>query len=357
MHITELSLENFRNYNTLHLNLSQGINLFYGDNAQGKTNILEAIYLCATARSHRTKQEKELIQWTQKEACVRIKAQKKYIETTLSFKLTLSSKSIYVNQLPIRRLDELLGNLYVVMFSPEDLRLVKNSPKERRRFIDMELSQLDRRYYQTLRQYHKVLKQRNLTLKTQDVMMLDVWDSQLIQYAKEIIQRRIQFINEINQLAKEIHACITNRQENLQINYLPSAPLETFEIQLLKNREKDRMHKTTLIGPHRDDIQFLINDRDAKLYASQGQQRTIVLALKLAELELMKKQTGDAPILLLDDVLSELDEKRQKDLFKYTKNIQTLVTCAEYSQSWCNQSIKNLYYVTNNKVILQKTSV
>lgn len=357
MYITELSLQNFRNYDTLSLNLSEGINLFYGDNAQGKTNILEAIYLGATARSHRTKQEKELIQWTQKEAYIKIKAQKKYVETTIYFKLTSSSKSIYVNQLPIRRLDELLGNLYVVMFSPEDLRLVKNSPKERRRFIDMELCQLDRHYYQMLKHYHKVLKQRNLTLKMQDLTMLDIWDSQLAQYAKDIIQRRIQFIKQINQLAKEIHACITSHKENFQINYLPSMSLELFETQLLKNREKDRLHKTTLIGPHRDDIQFLINDKDARLYASQGQQRTIVLALKLAELELIKQQIGESPILLLDDVLSELDEKRQKDLFKYTKNTQTLITCAENAQSWCHQSISQLYHVTHNQVILQKIGV
>lgn len=356
MYITDLTLQNFRNYESLHLTLSQGINLFYGDNAQGKTNILEAIYLCALARSHRTKQEKELIQWTQKEAYVSIKTQKKYLESTIDFKLTPRSKSIYVNKLPIRKLGELLGNLYVVMFSPEDLQLIKDSPKERRRFLDMELCQLDRRYYQTLRNYHKVLKQRNLTLKLQDNNMLDVWDMQLSQYGIEIIERRSCFVKEMNAIGQEIHGTISNYREAFQMLYKPNVSSEAFMRQLSKNREKDKIKQITSVGPHRDDIQFLINDKDARLYASQGQQRTIVLVLKLAELELIKNHIGETPVLLLDDVLSELDEKRQKDLFQYTKNTQTLMTCAENYRNWHEQPIAQIYYVAQNQVFLQKHS-
>ncbi len=360
MYIKELSLKDFRSYEELNIALDHGINIFHGDNAQGKTNILEAIYLCATARSHRTHREKEIIKWGTECAHVKLKIKKKYVEDTIDFHLSQKSKSALINKMPIGKLGELFGALNVVMFSPEDLQLIKNSPKERRRFLDIELCQIDKLYYYALRQYHKVLKQRNLMLKQyskqKDYSMLDIWDMQLEEYAKTVIEKRITFIAELNEIASSIHRDISGKKENLQIVYMPSIESENFSEKMLKYREKDILYQTTSIGPHRDDLKFLINDTDVKTYGSQGQQRTVVLSMKLAELKIMKKYIGESPILLLDDVLSELDEKRQTDLFKYTESIQTLITCTGVEQSvWNTQKIGKLYNVTKGQVTADKS--
>lgn len=360
MYIKELSLKDFRSYEELNIALDHGINIFHGDNAQGKTNILEAIYLCATARSHRTHREKEIIKWGTECAHVKLKIKKKYVEDTIDFHLSQKSKSALINKMPIGKLGELFGALNVVMFSPEDLQLIKNSPKERRRFLDIELCQIDKLYYYALRQYHKVLKQRNLMLKQyskqKEYSMLDIWDMQLEEYAKTVIEKRITFIAELNEIASSIHRDISGKKENLQIVYMPSIESENFSEKMLKYREKDILYQTTSIGPHRDDLKFLINDTDVKTYGSQGQQRTVVLSMKLAELKIMKKYIGESPILLLDDVLSELDEKRQTDLFKYTESIQTLITCTGVEQSvWNTQKIGKLYNVTKGQVTADKS--
>lgn len=360
MYIKELSLKDFRSYEELNIALDHGINIFHGDNAQGKTNILEAIYLCATARSHRTHREKEIIKWGTECAHVKLKIKKKYVEDTIDFHLSQKSKSALINKMPIGKLGELFGALNVVMFSPEDLQLIKNSPKERRRFLDIELCQIDKLYYYALRQYHKVLKQRNLMLKQyskqKDYSMLDIWDMQLEEYAKTVIEKRITFIAELNEIASSIHRDISGKKENLQIVYMPSIESENFSEKMLKYREKDILYQTTSIGPHRDDLKFLINDTDVKTYGSQGQQRTVVLSMKLAELKIMKKYIGESPVLLLDDVLSELDEKRQTDLFKYTESIQTLITCTGVEQSvWNTQKIGKLYNVTKGQVTADKS--
>lgn len=355
MYIKELSLKDFRNYDELTIELDHGINIFRGDNAQGKTNILEAIYLCATARSHRTHKEKEIIKWDREAAHVKMSVQKQYVEDIIDFHLTQKAKSALINRMPIARLGELFGCLNIVMFSPEDLQLIKNSPKERRRFIDIELCQIDKLYYYSLRQYHKVLKQRNLALKeyfrTKDASMLDVWDMQLEEYAKAVIQKRQSFIEEINLIARAIHNDISASKEELEVIYDPSVSAKEFSEKTLKFREKDILYQTTSIGPHRDDLKFLINGMDVKTYGSQGQQRSVVLSMKLAELKIMKKYIGEQPVLLLDDVLSELDDKRQKDLFKYTESIQTLITCTGIEQSvWNTQKIGKLYNVKAGKI-------
>ncbi len=359
MYIKELSLQDFRSYSNLDILLDNGINIFRGDNAQGKTNILESIYLCATARSHRTHKEKEIIRWNQECAHVKLKVQKKHVEDTIDFHLSQKSKSALINKLPIGRLGELFGALNIVMFSPEDLQLIKNSPKERRRFLDIELCQIDKMYYYALRQYSKVLKQRNLVLKDfrnqRDYSMLDIWDMQLEEYGKSIIEKRAAFIDELNNIAREIHSDISGKKEKLEIIYMPSIEAHDFKDKMIKYREKDILYQTTSIGPHRDDLKFLINDMEVKTYGSQGQQRTVVLAMKLAELKIMKKYIGEDPVLLLDDVLSELDEKRQADLFKYTENTQTLITCTGIEQSvWNTQKIGKLYNVTKGKITSQE---
>ena len=358
MYIKELSLKDFRSYEKLNITLDNGINIFRGDNAQGKTNILESVYLCATARSHRTHKEKEIIRWDQECTHVQLKVKKKYVEDTIDFHLSQKTKSALINKIPIAKLGELFGCLNIVMFSPEDLQLVKNSPKERRRFLDIELCQIDKLYYYALRQYSKVLKQRNLALKEafkqKDYSMLEIWDMQLEEYAKSVIEKRVAFVEALNNIAKEIHQDISGKKEELQIIYTPSVEANEFREKLLRYREKDILYQTTSIGPHRDDLKFLINDMDVKNYGSQGQQRTVVLAMKLAELKIMKEYIGEEPILLLDDVLSELDEKRQADLFKYTKDIQTLITCTGIEQSvWNTQKIGKLYNVTKGKVEAQ----
>lgn len=350
MYIEELLLEDFRNYKKQEIVLDQGINIFTGDNAQGKTNILEAIYLCATARSHRTHKEKEIIRWDQEKAHINLRVKKRLVDDTIDFYLSQKAKAAYLNKLPIVRLGELFGCLNIVMFSPEDLQLIKSSPKERRRFIDIELCQLDKLYYYSLKQYHKVLKQRNLVLKQcymqKDLTMLDIWDVQLEEYGKALIDKRTEFINELDIIASKIHYDISGGKEKLKTIYMPSTLADEYNQKLYKAREKDIMSQTTSVGPHRDDLSFMINDMDVKVYGSQGQQRTVVLSLKLAELMIMEKNIGESPILLLDDVLSELDDSRQRDLFSYTKNIQTLITCTGVeNEVWNSQKIGKLFNV------------
>ncbi len=279
------------------------------------------------------------------------------MKDNIDFHLTGSSKSASINKLPIAKLGELFGCLNIVMFSPEDLQLIKNSPKERRRFMDIEMCQIDKMYYYTLRQYHKVLKQRNLALKqyfkTKDSSMIDVWDMQMEEYASTLIQKREAFIEEVNKLARDIHSDISGGKEVLEVIYSPNIKQNEVGEKLLKNRDKDILMQTTTMGPHRDDLNFMINGMNVRNYGSQGQQRSVVLSMKLAELAIMKKYIGESPVLLLDDVLSELDYNRQCDLFKYTNNTQTLITCTGIEQSvWNTQKIGRLYHVEKGTVYL-----
>ena len=355
MYIQELALNNFRNYGEVNIKLDKGINIFKGDNAQGKTNVLEAIYLCATARSHRTSQEKEVIKWDEEAAHITIDVQKRTFNDKIDFHLTQKGKAVAINKLPVAKLGELFGTLTVVMFSPEDLQLIKKSPKERRRFIDIELCQFNKLYYYALKQYYKVLKQRNNALKqyhhNPNPDMLDIWDMQYVEYAKEVIRRRSDFIKEINEVAKKIHADISGGKEELEVVYEPNVLEVNIEEKVARYRQKDMMTQSSSVGPHRDDLKFLINGMDVKVYGSQGQQRTVVLSMKLAELRLMQENLGEAPILLLDDVLSELDDNRQRYLFSYTENIQTLITCTGVEQSvWNIQKIGKLSNVSKGNI-------
>lgn len=355
MYIQEITLNNFRNYNEVQLKLDKGINIFKGDNAQGKTNILEAIYLCATARSHRTSQEKEVIMWNQESTHISLDVQKRNIQDKIDFHITQKGKAVAINKMPIAKLGELFGTLTVVMFSPEDLQLIKKSPKERRRFIDIELCQFNRMYYYALKQYYKVLKQRNNFLKqlhhSVDPEMLDIWDMQYTEYAKEVIERRSEFIEELNKVAQKIHSDISGGKEKLEVIYEPNVLSEQIEEKIKRYRQKDILTQSSSVGPHRDDLKFLVNGMDVKVYGSQGQQRTVVLSMKLAELHLMQENLGESPILLLDDVLSELDDNRQRYLFSYTKDIQTLITCTGVEQSvWNSQKIGKLYNVVKGTI-------
>ncbi|WP_138419183.1 DNA replication/repair protein RecF [Aquibacillus sediminis] len=343
MHIHELSLTNYRNYQTLHLNFDDKINVIIGENAQGKTNLMESIYVLAFSKSHRTPRDKELIHWDQEYAKIKGSVMKRNQKFPLEIQFSNKGKKAKLNHIEQKRLSDYIGALNVVMFAPEDLNLVKGSPQIRRRFIDMEIGQIQPIYIYHLGQYQKVLKQRNYLLKNlqrnyqADRTMLRVLTEQLIEHAAVIIEKRFIFLELLRKWAGPIHQGISRGIEQLKITYNAS-----IDVSEADNREKivniyhDKFSKledrevergNTLIGPHRDDLLFYVNEKDVQTYGSQGQQRTTALSLKLAEIELIKHEVGEYPILLLDDVLSELDDYRQSHLLHTIQGkIQTFVS-------------------------------
>ena len=333
MKIKSLKLKNYRNYDLLKLDFDDAANIFYGDNAQGKTNILEAVYLSGTTKSHRGTKDRDLIQFGNEESHIEAVVEKKGIEYQLDMHLKKNSpKGIAVNKIPLRKASELFGIINFVFFSPEDLNIIKDGPSERRRFIDMELSQLDRVYLSDLYNYNRIVNQRNHLLKDMGnsgkiADTLDIWDLQLVQYGNKIIERRKEFIKQVNEIISSVHKKLTGSKEDIQLVYEPSNGNLTLEQTLVKNRERDMRIKSTSVGPHRDDICFMSGDLDIRRFGSQGQQRTAALSLKLSEIELVKQAIKDTPVLLLDDVLSELDKHRQNYLLDSINDIQTLITC------------------------------
>ena len=333
MIIESIELKNYRNYSDLHMNFDRGTNILYGDNAQGKTNILESIYVCCTTKSHRGSKDREIIHFKEDESHIKLNIRKNDIPYRIDMHLKKNkTKGIAVNGIPIKKASELFGIVNVVFFSPEDLNLIKNGPAERRKFIDLELCQLNRLYVHSLVSYNRILMQRNKLLKELFFRpdyeeTLDVWDMQLVQYGKEIIRYREEFVNQLNEIIVSIHKKLTGDKEHLKIVYDPNVTADQFEENLKRNRHQDTKQKTTLTGPHRDDIGFYIENIDIRRFGSQGQQRTAALSLKLAEIDLVKKLVKDYPILLLDDVLSELDGHRQNHLLSTINHIQTLITC------------------------------
>ena len=331
--IRSLKLKNYRNYDLLKLDFDGAANIFYGDNAQGKTNILEAVYISGTTKSHRGAKDRELIRFGQDESHIEAIVEKNGIDYQLDMHLKKNSpKGIAINKMPIRKASELFGIVNFVFFSPEDLNIIKNGPSERRRFIDMELSQLDRVYLSNLTNYNRIVNQRNHLLKSMGIGgelkdTLEVWDMQLIQYGDKIIERRKEFLDRVNEIISSIHKKLTGNREEIQVIYEPSNGNLTLEQALQKNRERDIRIKSTSAGPHRDDICFMVGGLDIRRYGSQGQQRTAALSLKLSEIELVKQAAKDTPVLLLDDVLSELDKHRQNYLLDSINDIQTLITC------------------------------
>lgn len=333
MIIKSLELENFRNYDSLKIEFSNGTNILYGDNAQGKTNILEAIFLSSTTKSHKGSKDKEIVNFHQEEAHIRTYIVKDGLEEKIDMHLRKSkSKGIAINNQKIKKAADLLGLLNVVLFSPEDLGIIKNGPSDRRRFVDMELCQLDKFYLYNLNSYNKIVNQRNKLLR--DLSMnpelkdtIHIWDSQLISFGNQIIDRRKKFIDQLNDIIFDIHKRLSGDKEELVIIYEPDVLKEEFEEKIRMNLFRDIKLKQTSVGPHRDDFSFKVSNIDIRKYGSQGQQRTAALSLKLSEIELVKKITKDTPILLLDDVLSELDNNRQNYLLNSIDNIQTIITC------------------------------
>ena len=333
MIIQSIELNNFRNYENLQISFDEGTNILFGDNAQGKTNILEAAYLSGTTKSHKGSKDKEMIRFGTNEAHLRTMVLKKGKQYQIDMHLKHNrSKGIAVNKIPMKKASELFGILNIVFFSPEDLNIIKNGPSERRHFLDAELCQLDKIYLSDLSNYNKILNQRNKLLK--DMVYrpelsdtLPVWDMQLIDTGKKIIRRREQFVKELNEIVHEIHYRISGGKEELFLSYEPSVSADMMEQEIERVRQRDLKMCQTSVGPHRDDLLFSIADVDIRKFGSQGQQRTAALSLKLAEIELVKKIVKDYPVLLLDDVLSELDSKRQEHLLSEITHIQTLITC------------------------------
>lgn len=335
MFIKRLQMLNYRNYNVLDISLGPHVNVFMGDNAQGKTNILEGIYYCAFARSHRTSKDRELINWNSDNALLSVTVGRERLDKRIDISILKDGKkAIQINKIKIKKIGELFGNFNVVMFSPEDLKIIKDSPGVRRKFIDMELCQLNPKYYYNLVQYNKVLNERNSILRNRNINkdILDVYDMQLVEFGYNIIIDRLEYIQKLNKYSAKIHSDITSGKEKIEFKYISTIKdleniKENFYSLLEKNRSRDCERGITSIGPHRDDFTVLINDIDTKSYGSQGQQRTAVLTIKFSSLKIIKELTGEHPVLLLDDVLSELDFSRKRYILSTIGDIQTIITC------------------------------
>lgn len=370
MFVKKLSLQHYRNYESLTLDSFGGVNLMIGRNAQGKTNLLEALFFLALTKSHRTSKDRELISFGATHAVVHADIEKKYGDLSLEVRLSAQGKKAKLNGLEQRKLSDFIGSLNVVMFAPEDLEIVKGTPGIRRRFLDMEIGQVQPGYLYHLQQYQKVLLQRNNLLKQMwggspdQGVMLEIWNEQLVEHGVKIIKKRKQFIRKLQKWADHIHGGITGGSENLSLSYLPSfgeveeedeaVLLSQFMIKLSQMKDQEIRRGMTLAGPHRDDLAFHINGNEAQVYGSQGQQRTTALSLKLAEIELIHEEIGEYPILLLDDVLSELDPYRQTQLIEtFQSKVQTFITATGIESINASRlQDASIYHVQEGQVLI-----
>lgn len=368
MYINQLALKNFRNYEHLSLNFENAVNVILGENAQGKTNLMESIFVLAMAKSHRTANDRELIQWEKEYAKIEGRVHKNNNTLPMELTITKKGKKAKLNHLEQSRLSQYVGHFNVVMFAPEDLTLVKGSPVIRRRFIDMEIGQVSPVYLHEMSQYNKVLQQRNKLLKQMqghgkvETTLLTIYSEQLFELAAKITKKRFEFLHLLEKWAKDIHFSISRGRETLRIRYKPS--IDVSEENDLSKMVNDYMEKSrqieereiergmTLIGPHRDDFIFFVNDRNVQIYGSQGQKRTTALSVKLAEIELIRNETKEYPVLLLDDVLSELDDYRQSHLLSTIQGkVQTFVTTTSVD-GIDHQTLKDArtFYVDNGSI-------
>lgn len=368
MQLNEIVLTNYRNYNQLTLDFSPKLNVFVGDNAQGKTNLLESIYVLSLTKSHRSNHEKELIQWDKDFARIEGEITKKNGDIDLTMIVSNKGKKTKVNGLEQTKLSQYIGYLNVILFAPEDLSLVKGSPQHRRKFLDMEIGQINANYLHHLSTYQTVLKQRNQYLKktaynkSVDSVYLNVLNEQLAKAGSFVLYYRLYFIQLLEKWANTIHESISYGKEELRILYKTSLEVseemsqeslyELLLAEFKKNESRDISQMTTSIGPHRDDLIFLVNGQNVQTYGSQGQQRTTALSVKLAEIELINEEIGEYPILLLDDVLSELDDERQVQLMEFIDNkLQTFLTTTSVTHLNDKLKIKpEIFYVTNGEV-------
>ena len=343
---------NFRNYKNEEIELNKNINIFYGENAQGKTNIIEAIFLCSVGKSFRAKKDREMINLDSQNASVEINYQKKDREGKIKIDLG-NKKLIYLNGIKIKKLSELLGNINVVIFTPDDINILKGSPQNRRRFLDIMISQLRPNYMYNLNSYLKTLEQRNNYLRqireeNKDENLLDIWDEKLAEYDYIIYKYRNEFIEKIKKKIKNIHSEITNNKEDIELIYTTECTSKENILNLLKQRRKlDIIKGYTTKGIHRDDFYININGKRLDVYGSQGQHRTAILSLKLAELNIIYDDIGEYPILLLDDFMSELDESRRKSFLEKMKNAQVIITCTDKITLENNENL--IYNVKSGK--------
>lgn len=366
MNIESIRLINFRNYKSLTIELNPKINVFVGNNAQGKTNLLESIYMCATGRSFRTNSDREIINFDKDEAYIganiNINGFKRFIELKMERD---NPKTIRINKIALKNYKELDSGLNVVVFSPDDLKLVKDGPAERRKFLDLSISQIKPVYKHNLSRYNKILFQRNNLLKSRKskseiISLLDIFDLQLANIGTEVILSRMKYLEELSKVAKRIHYSLTFEKEKLDLKYMSNVDIKhrdkrTIEKNFLKglkyNRDKELRIGSTGIGPHRDDMDISINGVDVRTYGSQGQQRTTVLSLKLSEVEIIKNDRGNYPVLLLDDVFSELDENRRDYLIKSFNNMQTIITSTDLlNLDGLDEIGKSTFYIENGEV-------
>lgn len=343
MRVQSLEIHCYRNISQLSIDCPQDLHIFVGPNAQGKTNILESLYLLALGKSHRTRSTKELIQFGEQYSVLKARVKRDERVSRLEVQLRDLGKKVSINGIEQSKLSQYIGFLPAVLFAPEDLAIVKGSPQIRRRFLDMEIGQVSPNYVYNLSQLNKLLTQRNSLLKGLgtnkkfQVEFLDVYDEQFLSLSLDLWRKRFSFLKLLTQWSQEIHQSITSSNEELFIEYLPSIPIQAnmeidewraiFQAELERVREQEIRRGSTLFGPQRDDFRLIANGLDLHTFGSQGQQRTAALSLKLAEIELIHQETGVYPILLLDDVLSELDDSRKTHLLEAIRGrVQTFVT-------------------------------
>ena len=357
MWITSLEMQNFRNYESQKIDFSENVNVFYGDNAQGKTNIIEAIFMCSIGKSFRTSKEKETIKHNEEFTNIVLNYQNKDRDGNIKVQIS-NKKTIFVNGVKVKKLSELLGKVNIVLFTPDDINILKNGPDQRRKFLNMMIGQIRPNYVNILNTYTKVMEQRNNYLKQiRDLddknkinyELLDIWDEKLASLSYKICLYRTEFINKISEKIKDIHKNITENKEEIKIEYITESSDEKKLLELIKQRRKlDIIKGYTTKGAHRDDFNIYIDGDLVNVYGSQGQHRTAVLSLKMSELEIIKEETGESPILLLDDFMSELDSKRRKNLLSNIGDTQVIITCTDEME---NNFLGNIYKVKEGKVI------
>lgn len=353
MYIKKINLLNFRNYENQEIILDNNINILYGNNAQGKTNIIESIFLCAIGKSFRTIKDKELIKFGKEFLSINLEYKKSDREGSIKIEIS-DKKNIYINGIKIKKLSELLGKINIVIFTPDDIQILKQGPQYRRRFLDILIGQLRPNYVNILNMYNKTLEQRNNYLKqikidNKSEEMLEIWDEKLAEYGEKIYLYRNEFIEKIKNKINIIHKNITSEKENLKLEYVSDCYNKEYFINLLKERRKlDIIKGFTTKGIHRDDFMIYINNELVNVYGSQGQNRTAVLSLKIAEMQVIYDEIGEYPILLLDDFMSELDENRRASFIENIKNTQVIITCTDKIE---NINIKNkLLNIENGKI-------
>ncbi len=359
MWIKKLNLKNFRNYENQEINFCKNINIFYGENAQGKTNIIEAIYMSSIGKSFRTNKDIETIMLNKDNSLIECFFEKEDRDGKIKIEIN-KKKNIFINGIKIKKLSELLGNINIVIFTPDDIEILKGGPQNRRKFLDIMISQLRPNYIYNLNMYLKTLEQRNNYLRQireeqKDENMLEIWDEKLADYATKICKYRTDYINNINKKIKNIHKEITNNKEEIKIEYISECQDKNTYLNLLKQRRKlDIIKGYTTKGIHRDDFSVFINNKELNIYGSQGQHRTAILSLKISELQIIKDEIGEYPILLLDDFMSELDNNRRKNLLKYMKDAQVIITCTEKLNI---DSLNCLEYKVDNGKIFDKDKI